>query len=114
MTQDDKLITVLEKISEVSERTARIEVQLTTVKQHVDAIQEQDIKQNELLAEHIQGTVANTERLNLEIEARKSFESRVEKLEKIPQYVKTSYQILMYLGVVVGIVYESGRILRKW
>lgn len=114
MGVEDKFLILLDKVSEISERTARIEVQLDAVKTDVNFIKIEDKKQNELLDTHIQGTVTNTNRLNLEIEARHLLETRMTRLEKIPNFMKSVYSILMYVGAIVGIIYETGRILKKW
>lgn len=114
MDSEDKFILILDRISEVSEKQVRIETKMEGVQEELKNIATQDEKQNQLLAEHIQGTIANTKRLNLEIEARAVLESRVNKLEKVPQFMGSLYKILVYLGAVVGLVYEFGRILHKW
>lgn len=108
------VVTILEKIAEVSERTSKMEVQIGNITENVKFIKDEDIKQNKLLDIHIQGTITNTERLNLEIVARKDFESRLEDVEKIPQFFSSLKKVLVYAGVIIGIVYESGRIFKYW
>lgn len=121
MDNDDKFILILDKLSNIGERTARMEVQNETMIKDIAIIKEEDSRQNNLLDEHIKGTVTNTDRLNLEIKARedlektqKTMESRLGEVERIPQFMKSLYKIAMYLGGFVGLVYETGRILKKW
>lgn len=118
MASDDKLILILDKISEVNERQARIETKMEGMSAEIKEIKVEDTEQNRLLAEHIQGTVANTERLNLEIQNRKDLESRVTTLETPGKFAKAIHSAIMWfgapIGIVIGIVYETGRILRKW
>ena len=118
MDSQDKLLLILDKISESNERQARIETKMEGLKEEIEEIKVQDEKQNQLLAEHIAGTVANTERLNLEIKNRQDLESRVERLEKPGKFAKAIHGAIMWfgapVGVIIGIVYEAGRILHKW
>lgn len=114
MDTPDKLLLILDKISEGNERQARIETKIEIMNDDIQGIKAEDRKQNELLAEHIQGTVANTERLNLEIQYRQELDTRVKKLEKVPQFLSSAHKVLLYSGTVIGIVYEAGRILHKW
>jgi hypothetical protein len=107
---DDKLFVILEKLSGIGERTARMEAQNDHMRKDLETIKIEDGRQNQLLAEHIQGTVTNTERLNLEITARQELEKRVVKIEK-PISV---HKILTYVALVIGIVYEAGRIMKRW
>lgn len=114
MDNDDKFIMILDKLSNIGERTARMEVQNDSLIKDVAKIKEEDVTQNKLLAEHIQGTVANTDRLNLEIKAREEFDTRLQKVEKIPQFMSSLYKIAIYAGAFVGLVYEAGRIIHAW
>lgn len=113
-SSDNKFMIILDKISEISERTARMEVQQESMRSDISEIKEEDRKQNDLLDEHIRGTVTNTERLNLEIETRKDLVDRVEKLEKVPQFLKSIYKLFGFVAVPIGVIYEVGRILKKW
>lgn len=114
MDNDEKFLTILEKISEIGERTARMEVTTINMGRDLEVIKIEDRKQNELLDKHIQGTVANTERLNLEIKAREEFDSRLKKVEKIPQFMNSLNKVVLYAGALVGLIYEAGRIFKKW
>lgn len=114
MDSQDKLLLILDKISESNERQARIETKMEGLAYEVEGIKKEDKEQNRLLAEHIQGTVANTERLNLEIQNRADLETRVKKLEKVPQFLGNLHKVVLYVGTIIGIVYEAGRILHKW
>jgi hypothetical protein len=114
MDNDDKFLNILEKLSEIGERTARMEVTTQVISRDLEVIKAEDRKQNDLLDTHIQGTVANTQRLNLEIKARQEFESRLKKVEKIPQFMASFYKIVVYIGAIIGVIYEVGRILKRW
>ena len=54
------IVKVLEKISEISERSVRIETKLTSVEREMEYIKDEDKRQNELLAQHILGVKSNT------------------------------------------------------
>lgn len=111
MSDKKELTMILDKISEVSERTARMEVQQQNMKEDIEGIKEQDKVQNQLLAEHIAGVQTAHERLNNEIQIRKSIEeqqknlkSRVETLEEGPKFLKTLKTIVLYIAAVGGAV----------
>lgn len=114
MSTDDKFLTILEKTTEISERLARIEVKTEVMSKDLEVIKIEDSRQNNLLDIHIQGTRANTARLNLEIDARKNLEVRINKLERFPNFMKSVSSVIMYLGGLIGIIYETGRIFKKW
>lgn len=111
---DQKFIAIMDKISEVSERTARIEERQKIQGEDLAKVKEQDEIQNKLLAEHIAGVRATNERLNVEIQERKDVSARVSKLEELPNFFKSGKAILVYIAIIVGIVYEAGQILGKW
>jgi hypothetical protein len=111
---DDKLFIILDKLSNISERTARMEAHNDQMRKDIQFIKEEDSRQNQLLDKHIAGTVANTERLNLEIAARKDLEKRVVKVEKIPSFMGSLYKVMTYVALPIGIIYEAGRIMRFW
>lgn len=102
MPLDDKMLILLEKISEVSERTARIEERQTIMQQDVNSIKLEDAEQNRLLAEHIAGVRTNQARLDVEIENRRQLESRVDKLEEPSKFLITLKKYAIYIVVVGG------------
>jgi DNA-binding transcriptional regulator GbsR (MarR family) len=108
---DDNLLLILGKLSEISERTARIETKQEYMQADIETIKVEDARQNVLLAEHIQGTVTNRQRLNLEIKAREDVEraqaeltSRVSKLEEAPKFLEALKKYAKWLTVVAGAV----------
>lgn len=113
MDKDNKnfLITILEKLSEVSERTIRMEVEQQNMKEDLEQVKLQDVRQNELLAEHIAGVQTAQARLDNEIAARKLIQeeqsllkSRVAKLEEDPKFRATLKQHIITIGAVAGAV----------
>src|SRR5579872_2856939 len=102
---DDKFLAIMGKLSEVGERTARIETKQVAAEDRLGKI-EGDLK------EHIKGTVINAERLNIEIqhremlaEAHAKLKNRVEKLEipqKVIQFLKSRIMWIALAGA--GIV----------
>lgn len=111
ITTDDKFILLLDRISEVSERTARIEAELSNVKNDVEGINYQDAIQNKLLEEHIRGVHTANERLSNEIEARKliqaqqeSLQTRIVSLEEAPKFRATLKQYLIGIGGIAGAI----------
>jgi hypothetical protein len=118
---DDKFILLLDKLSEIGERTVRMETEQKNMKDDLEEVKRQDILQNQLLDEHIRGVELAHSRLDNEIKVRESIQlaqteikGRVESLEVTPKFFKSIYSILMYAGGIIGIVYEAGRILHKW
>lgn len=121
MSQEDKFMILLDKVQEISERTARMEVQQQHMEYDLNFIKEEDRKQNELLAEHIQGTVTNRARLDLEIENRKFLQSkvdeaeeRIERLEAFPKFLKSFKAVIIYSAAVIAAIYKIGSYLGKW
>lgn len=109
MSQDSKFILLLEKISEIGERTARMEAEQTNIKEDLEEVKRQDTVQNQLLAEHIQGVKTANMRLDNEIEMRKQMEiqtkdieSRVSALEISPKFRATLKQYLIGVGAIAG------------
>lgn len=105
---------ILEHLLEISDRTSRIEESLKPVKEDLKSIKA-DLKY------HIEGTVTNRQRLDLEIKSREFLEAQVKDqherlsfLEAVPQFFQSAKNIMLYVAVPIGIVYEAGRILRKW
>lgn len=96
---------IMNKLMEISDRTSRIEEGLKNVKEDVTKIEAQDKIQNELLAEHIAGTVTNRERLDLEIKNRKDLESRVESLETVPNFMKSFKKLFIGIGALASASY---------
>jgi hypothetical protein len=108
---DDNLLLILGKLSEISERTARIETKQEYMQADIETIKVEDARQNVLLAEHIQGTVTNRQRLNLEIKAREDVEraqaeltSRVSKLEEAPKFLENLKKYAKWITVVAGAI----------
>jgi chromosome segregation ATPase len=119
ITTDDKFILLLDRISEVSERTARIEAELSNVKTDVEGINYQDAIQNKLLEEHIRGVQTANERLSNEIEARKliqtqqeSLHTRITSLEEAPKFRATLKQYLIGIGGVAGAMVAIFKLLK--
>ena len=101
---DDKFIILLEKISDISERTARMEAVQETMKESIEQIKKEDALQNQLLAEHIQGTVTNRERLEVEIKNRQGLEQRVVKLEEPQKFFSVLKKIAVYIAAIAGAI----------
>lgn len=105
MSDSDNYIKILEKISEVREDVAVLKSETQYLKEdmaesrkEISNIKDQDIYQNKLLDEHIQGVVTAHKRLDLEILARqeekslrdlqiKELNQRLEKAETIPNTI---------------------------
>lgn len=99
---DNKFIAIMDKLSEVGERTARIETKQSAVENRLTSI-EQD------LSVHIKGTVVNTERLNIEIshrealaDAHKNLKGRVEKLEIPVKAIAWIKSRILWISMVGG------------
>ena len=116
-TNDDKFVTILEKLSDISERTARMEVEQSYMKQDLDEVKRQDVTQNQLLAEHIKGVATANARLDNEILARKAaqmeqdqLKSRVDALEEPNKFFATLKKYLLYIAAVGG----AASIIHNW
>lgn len=107
------MLEILAKLSDISERTARIEEKCQRMETDIDHIREQDIRQNELLDKHILGVQTNTQRLELEIKYRKeqdiqhskdidAAKDRLDALETAPKFRK---QLVTYIKQ--GVLYIS-------
>lgn len=111
MAQDDKFLLILEKLSDIGERTARMEVSQSNMKEDLEEVKRQDTIQNQLLAEHIKGVETAQLRLDNEILARKSIEqaqndlkSRVDTLEEPKKFLMQIKQIALYIAAISGAV----------
>lgn len=111
MAQDDKLILILEKLSTIGERTARMEVEQQNMKEDLEEVKRQDVHQNTLLAEHIKGVETAQLRLDNEILARRAIEasqadlkSRVEKLEEPKKFLVNLKSYLLYIAATGGAI----------
>lgn len=111
MAQDDKFLLILEKLSDIGERTARMEVEQTNMKDDLEEVKRQDVTQNQLLAEHIKGVETAQLRLDNEILARRSIEaiqndlkSRVEKLEEPTKFLINLKNYTLYVAALGGAI----------
>lgn len=111
MAQDDKLLLILEKLSTIGERTARMEVEQQNMKEDLEEVKRQDDVQNQLLSEHIKGVETAQLRLDNEILARKSIEaiqndlkSRVEKLEEPKKFLVNLKNYVLYVAATGGAI----------
>lgn len=111
MPHDDKFFLILEKLTDIGERTARMEAEQRNLKEDMDSVKRQDEIQNRLLAEHIKGVETANARLDNEILIRKSLEltssdlkSRVDKLEEPSKFLEIAKKYLLYVAAVGGAV----------
>lgn len=112
MTQnDDRFILILDKLSNINERTARMEVEQKNMKEDLEEVKRQDSVQNQLLAEHIKGVETANLRLDNEILIRESLQtsqedlkSRVEVLEEPKKFLLQIKQIALYVAAIAGAV----------
>ena len=111
MSNDTNLIEILQKLSEIGERVVRLDERYESVQRELNDIHQEDKRTNLLLEEHIRNTKTNTERLTLEIEARKEAAeanaeyqqiviTRLSKLEKYPQFFKSTKEIAVWIAKV--------------
>lgn len=110
--RDNSLI-LLSKVIEISERLSSIETKIDTIEADVSYIKQEDRKQNELLDEHIQGTVTNRQRLEEEIKVRRMLESRVKSLEKYPTFLSVFKKWITYLAAVGAAVATVAALVKK-
>lgn len=111
MLHKNVLLLLLEKVTEVSERTARIESEQVFIKEDLENIKEQDLIQNKLLAEHIRGVQTANLRLDNEIESRKLMQEtqttltgRVSTLEEAPKFRANLKQYIVGIGAIAAAI----------
>lgn len=116
---NDKFLLILDKLSDISERTARMEVNQDNMKEDLEEVKRQDVTQNQLLAEHIKGVETAQARLDNEIQARKllqeeqiNLKSRVALLEEAPKFRATLKQYLIGIGGVAGAMVAIFKLLK--
>lgn len=116
---NDKFLLILDKLSDISERTARMEVNQDNMKEDLEEVKRQDVTQNALLAEHIKGVETAQARLDNEIQARKllqeeqiNLKSRVALLEEAPKFRATLKQYLIGIGGVAGAMVAIFKLLK--
>lgn len=118
MPQDDQFRMILEKMTEIGERTARIETRVESVERAVEYIKEEDAVQNNLLAEHIAGVRTNRKRLELEKQERlQSFEQlgrRVDSLEAVPKFLTSLKKVMLYLAAIAGSILTITKLMELW
>lgn len=111
----DNFLLLLEKMTEVSERTARIETKMEVMEKDIEFIKDEDRKQNDLLDQHIAGVKTNTSRLEEEKLARQSaeklIENRLNSLEESPKFWKSLAKRITGAGAVAGAIYGIMKLL---
>jgi len=114
MARDEELLVqIFAKVSDVSERLGKVETQCNTMEKDIATIKEEDATQNRLLAEHIEGVQTNRERLNIEIQYRqehqelneekfKKYDQKLEELEAPRKFLSTLISLAKAIGVLAG------------
>lgn len=117
MAQSDKFILILDKLSDIGERTARMEAKQENIIEDLREVKRQDNIQNNLLAIHIKGVETAHARLENEIIIRKSVElaqleikNRVDRLEEPNKFFETLKKYAMYIIAVGG----AAVMIRNW
>lgn len=109
---------ILRKLTEVSERCARIEADISTMKENIKEVRDQDFEQNKLLAEHIAGTVSNRERLEIEKRTRqdqlKNINSRLVKVEFFPNFLRSLRTVILWIGGSAVALLAITRLFKMW
>lgn len=112
---------MLEKLTEIGERTARIEALQEGMKSQIDELKSsangQDTrlgKYNQLLDEHIQGVKTANARLDEEIKNRQDLENRVNKLEEDPKFKKTLKSKVIKAGYIAAAILSIAELLKKF
>lgn len=107
--KDDQFLLILEKLSDISERTARMEVNQSNMKDDLEEVKRQDVHQNRLLAEHIAGVETQALRLDNEIQIRKdlkeeqdNLKSRVAALEEPSKFLYNLKKYTLYIAALGG------------
>ena len=119
MPDSSNYLKILEKLSEVKEdvgilknEALHLKTDISEVRKEVASIKEQDVHQNRLLDEHIQGVETAHKRLDLEIQTRKEerrltdlqmveIDSRLKRAEQIPDAIHGMKKFLQWFSVVI-------------
>lgn len=122
MSDSDNYLKILEKLGEVGKDVGVLSTEVNHLKEDfreaktkLEAIEQEDIKQNRLLDEHIRGVVATNERLDVEIDIRKKekeliekqmaeLDVRLKKAEFVPNLASNVKTALLWLAAVAGAV----------
>lgn len=119
------LLKIFEKLSEVSDRTSRIETRCSVMEEDIRHIKAEDAEQNRLLAEHIQGVKQNAQRLTLEQEARrahdqkldlklKAQDERLKSIEVVPKFFQVLKTVALYVTTIGGAVAIVTKLMHLW
>lgn len=101
MSKQDLL---LEKMTEVAERTARVETKVDFLKEGLEKVEAQDLIQNRLIDEHIAG-VKSLHKI-IEIESAKfevykqETDARLQKIETPYKFIQINKAALLWIGGV--------------
>ena len=118
---EDLLIQILNKVSDVSERLVAVESQCQTMQKDISYIKEEDAQQNKLLAEHIEGVKTNKQRLDLEVEknedyrvkSKEIFRQHNERLDSLETPGKVMKALKSAAGWIITIG-SAGALIAKW
>ena len=140
MSADENFLKILEKLTEVQVEVGSVKAEVSHMKEDIHDIKEEDKKQNALLAEHIKGVQTNSQRLEVEIEARKDqhqqtialieshkqdndeefkkvkeetladINKRLDEVEFLPKLASMLRKAVLWIGAPAGALYAIGRI----
>lgn len=106
---DDKFLLILEKLTDISERTARIEVEQQYIKADLEEVKKQDAIQNQHLAEHIANSKAAHARLDLNAQLLEDYGTRIKTLEEPSKFLSLLKKYSIYvagLGAAIMTIYK--------
>lgn len=104
MANDDKFLMILDKLTDISERSARMEVEQQYMRNDIEKVKDQDEVQNKLLAEHIANSHAAHQRLDVNQKMLETFESRIKSLEEPRTFLNLFKKYLLWLAAVGGAI----------
>lgn len=131
MADSDNYLKILEKLGEVGKDVGVLSTEVNHLKEDfreaktkLEAIEQEDIKQNRLLDEHIRGVVATNERLDVEIDIRKQekelikkqieeLDVRLKKAEFVPNLASNIKTALLWLSGIAGAIITILEIAKK-
>jgi len=131
MSDSDNYLKILEKLGEVGKDVGVLSTEVSHLKEDfkeaktkLEAIEQEDIKQNRLLDEHIRGVVATNERLDVEIDIRKKekeliekqmieLDVRLKKAEFVPNLASHIKTALLWLAAVSGAILTLKELITK-
>lgn len=99
---------VLEKLTEISERMARVETRVDYISEDMKEVKAQDLIQNRLLDEHIAGVNSLKQLVEIEGQKRdiiqKETDARLKKIESPLKFIQVNKAAIIWIGGICSAI----------